>query len=364
MKIALIANDTTYVYNLRDELMQTIIAKGHSLVVVCDKGDHADDLVAMGVKLVELSVDRRGKNPLNDLKLMLTYNKILKEEKPDLVLTFNIKPDVYAGLACHHRKIPFLPNITGLGAVGYPGLMTKIIIELYKFSIKNAYCVFFQNSDNIKFFEDMGIKCQRKVLLPGSGVNVSKYIPIEYPVGKEFCFIGRILKEKGIEEYVTAAKNVLKEHPDAVFHIIGGCDGNYEDYLAEAVQTPGIIYHGHSSCVGDFIARCCCTLHPTYYPEGMSNVLLESGAIARPIITTDQCGCREIVDDGVNGFVVKQRDSADLTEKILKFLALPWDVRKDMGLAGRAKIEKEFDRRIVVDKYMTVINEVFDGKEG
>ncbi len=365
MKIALIANDTTYVYNLRFELMQAILSKGHSLVAVCERADHAEDLENAGIKIADVTVGRRGKNPLNDLKLLACYNKIIKAEKPDLVLTFNIKPDVYAGLVCHFRKIPFLANITGLGtAVEYPGPMQKLTVMLYRMSMKHANCVFFQNSENMEFFDKMSIKCNKKVLLPGSGVNTSKYIPMEYPVNKEFCFIGRILKEKGIEEFVTAAKAVLKQHPDAVFHIIGGCDSDYEAYLAEAVKTDGILYHGHSNCVGDFITRCCCTVHPTYYPEGMSNVLLESGAIARPIITTDRSGCREIVDDGVNGFVVNQRDAEDLTQKLISFLNLPWDVRKDMGLAGRAKVEREFDRRIVVDKYLTEINEVLNGKEG
>lgn len=363
MKVALIANDSTYVYNLRFELMQAIMAKGHSVVAVCERADHAEDLENAGITIVDVSVGRHSKNPLNDLKLLSFYSKVIKEIKPDLVLTFNIKPNVYAGLVCHRRKIPFLVNITGLGtAVEYPGPMQKLTVGLYRASVKNASCVFFQNSENMQFFDNHGIKCKKQVLLPGSGVNVSKYIPMDYPVNKEFCFIGRILKQKGIEEYVTAAKNVLKEHPDAVFHIIGGCDSDYDDYLAEAVQTEGIIYHGHSNCVGDFITRCCCTVHPTYYPEGMSNVLLESGAIARPIITTDRSGCREIVDDGVNGFIVNKQDSDDLTQKLLTFLAMPWDMRKDMGLAGRAKIEREFDRRIVVDKYLTEIDEVSNGR--
>ena len=359
MKVALIANDSTYVYNLRIELMQAIMAKGHSMVAVCERADHAEDLEKAGITLVDANVGRHSKNPLNDLKLLSFYNKAIKEIKPDLVLTFNIKPNIYAGLVCHSRKIPFLVNITGLGtAVEYPGPMQKLTVALYRASVKHANCVFFQNTENMQFFNDHGIKCQKQVLLPGSGVNVSKYIPMDYPVTKEFCFVGRILKEKGIEEYVAAAKNVLKEHPDAVFHIIGGCDSDYEDFLAEAAQTDGIIYHGHSNCVGDFITRCCCTVHPTYYPEGMSNVLLESGAVARPIITTDRSGCREIVDDGINGFIVNKQDSDDLTQKLLTFLAMPWDMRKDMGLAGRAKIEGEFDRRIVVDKYLTEIDEV------
>ena len=365
MKIVLSANDTTYVYNLRNEIMQALISKGHQVVVMCKMEDQVEELEAEGIKIVDISVGRRGKNPLNDLKLLFCYSKIIKAEKPDLVLTFNIKPNVYTGFACHRYKVPFFANITGLAAVGYTSkLIRNVILTLYRASLKRAHCIFFQNSYDMQFFEENNIKGKKAVLLPGSGVNVSKYIPMEYPTDKEFCFIGRMLKEKGIEEYVTAAKAVLKDHPDAVFHIVGGCDGNYEGYLAEATQTPGIVYHGYSNRVGDFIARCCCTVHPTYYPEGMSNVLLESGAVARPIITTDRIGCREIVDDGVNGFVVKQKDADDLTEKILKFLSLPWDVRKDMGLAGRAKVEREFDRRIVVDKYMTEINEVFDGKEG
>ncbi len=365
MKVALIANDSTYVYNLRLETIQAIMQKGHTVVAVCEKVDHAEKLEQLGVKIVDAAVGRHSKNPLNDLKLMGFYNKVIKAEKPDLVLTFNIKPNVYAGLVCHRRKVPFLVNITGLGtAVEYPGPMQKLTVMLYRMSVKHADCVFFQNSENMQFFEDKKIPCRKRVLLPGSGVNISKYIPMDYPEDLQFCFVGRILKEKGIEEYVTAAKEILKKYPTALFHIVGGCDADYEQYLEEAVKTQGICYHGHSNSVGEFITRCCCTVHPTYYPEGMSNVLLESGAIARPIITTDRSGCREIVEDGVNGFIVKQRDGADLTAKLERFISLDWQTRRDMGLAGRAKIEREFDRRIVVEKYMTEIDEVSDAKQG
>ncbi len=364
MTIALIANDTTYVYNLRLETILALLEQGHRVVAVCERATHAEELEGLGIELINCSVGRHGKNPLKDLSLLSFYKKTLKALKPDIALTFNIKPNVYSGLVCHKLKIPFLVNITGLGtAVEYPGLMQKLTVTLYRMSIKHADCVFFQNEENKQFFDNHKIRYKKSVLLPGSGVNVSKFLPVEYPEDKQFCFISRILKQKGVEQYVEAAREVRKSHPDAIFHVIGSCDdANYNSYLAKAQDDGAIIYHGHSHNVKDFIKQCCCTVHPTYYPEGMSNVLLESAAVARPIITTDRSGCREIIDEGVNGFIVRQKDTAHLIERLNAFLSLDRETRKNMGLAGRAKVEKEFDRNIVVEKYLIEINEVFNEK--
>ena len=194
----------------------------------------------------------------------------------------------------------------------------------------------------------------------GSGVNLSRFVPIEYPSDKtvEFAFISRIMKEKGVDQYLEAAEYIRKKYPNTVFHVCGFCEQAYEERLKDLHDRGVIVYHGMVRDIKTVLKDIHCTIHPTYYPEGISNVLLESSACARPIITTNRSGCREVIDDGVNGFIVNQKDSKDLIEKTEKFLSLSWEERKNMGLAGRAKVEREFDRQIVVEKYCDELKNV------
>ena len=200
-------------------------------------------------------------------------------------------------------------------------------------------------------------------LLPGSGVNVNHYEVLDYPNGEtvEFLFISRVMAAKGIDQYLEAANRIKKKYPNTVFHILGGCDDKSYQEKLQKLQEEGVIqYHGQQKSVLPFQKLSSCTIHPTYYPEGMSNVLLETAACGRPIITTDRSGCREIIDDGVNGYICKQKDSEDLIRQIEKFLALSWEQRRDMGLAGRKKIEKEFDRKYVVNAYLEEIDRALE----
>jgi galacturonosyltransferase len=185
-------------------------------------------------------------------------------------------------------------------------------------------------------------------------VNLQRFSPLEYPGEEttEFVFISRIMKEKGADQYLEAAEYIREKYPNTRFHICGFCEQAYEQKLKDLHDKGIIIYHGMVRDVKQVIAKTHCTIHPTYYPEGLSNVLLESAACARALITTNRSGCREVIDNGINGFVVEQKNAQDLIEKIEAFLALPWEQKKAMGIAGRAKVEKEFDRQIVVEKYL------------
>ena len=358
-KIMLIANDSTYVYNLRREVIETFITNGDKVVVVCEKKQHTEKLEQLGCSFCFITVERHGKNPFKDLLLMKTYKKIIEKEQPHVVLTYNIKPNVYAGIVCGKLKIPYLVNVCGLGTpVENPGLMQILTVQLYKLGVKKAACVFFQNSENEQFFNQRNMAPGKHCLLPGSGVNVSHFQVLEYPQTEtiDFLFISRVMKEKGIEQYLQAAEQIHQKYPNVIFHILGGCDDAiYKEKLNDLQQQGIIQYHGQQKDVLPFQKMSACTIHPTYYPEGMSNVLLESAACGRPIITTDRSGCREIIDDGINGFICKQKDTEDLIKQIEKFLSLSWQQRKDMGLAGRAKVEKEFDRQIVVNAYLNEV---------
>lgn len=359
--VALINNDHAWTYNLRREILKAMIDAGHRVVVIVGYGKRVDDLIDMGCEFIDVPVDRHGMNPFNELKLLLKYKKVLKELRPDVVLTYTIKPNVYAGYACGRLKIPFIANITGLGtAVENKGPLQGVFIKLLKIGLKKASMVFFQNSENMQFLLDKKAISGNYALLPGSGVNTAEFAPIEYPSGDtvEFVFIARIMKEKGIDQYLDAAIAIKEKYPNTKFHICGFCEKEYGERVERMAADGTVIYHGMVDDVRKVLAVTHCTVHPTYYPEGMSNVLLESCASARPIITTDRSGCREIVDDGVNGFVVRQQDSADLIEKIEKFLSLSHEERRKMGLAGREKVVREFDRQIVVDKYMEEVEKL------
>lgn len=358
-KILIMVNRDFVLYNFRIELVERLLKEKYKVYICLPYGEKVDKMVAMGAKFIPVEIDKRGTNPLRDLKLLRSYKKILKRLRPDIILMYTTKVDIYGGILAGRMKIPYLMNISGLGtALEYESLMQKLMIFLYKKAAKHAKCLFFQNTENQEFFEKHRIYQGVQKLIPGSGVNLNRWYLMDYPDDKngvEFLFIARVIKEKGIEEYLAAAKQIKKEYPHAVFHVLGPCDGEYEDMLKE-YELGGIIqYHGMVQDTREFLKRAHCTIHPSYYPEGISNVLLESAACGRPVITTNRSGCRETVDDGVTGFVFEQKDRAALIECVRKFMEMENEERKIMGLAGREKMVREFDREIVVGAYMRQI---------
>ncbi len=359
-KVLFLVNHDVVIYNFRLELVERLIADGHQVVISSPYGERIEDLKQLGCEYREIEISRHGMNPLKELALISAYKKLLKEVRPNIVFTYTIKPNIYGAMACRALGIPCVANITGLGtAVENGGIIQKLTVWLYKYAFKNIKKVYFQNTENMQFFVDKKIAVEKHDLLPGSGVNLQRFVPLEYPTEErvEFAFISRIMKEKGIDQYLDAAVYIKAKYPNTVFHVCGFCEQAYEEKLKELTEKGIIVYHGMVRDVKTVLKDVHCTIHPTYYPEGISNVLLESSACARPIITTNRSGCREVIDDGVNGFIVNQRDSKDLIEKIEKFLALSWEQQRDMGLAGRTKVEKEFDRQVVVEKYIQEVLE-------
>lgn len=358
-KVLILVNHDVVIYNFRRELVERLLSDGYQVTISSPYGERIDDLVDMGCKYIEAKIERHGTNPLNELKLLNYYKKLMRDVKPDIVLTYTIKPNIYGGLAANKYGIPYIANITGLGtAVEKKSIMQQMTIILYKLAFSNIQRVFFQNTENMKFFRDNNIVVNKHKLVPGSGVNLEHFQILDYPLEStiEFVFISRIMKEKGIDQYIEAAEYITMKYPNTKFHVCGFCEENYEDILDD-LQNKGILtYHGMIRDIRDILMKTHCTIHPTYYPEGLSNVLLESAASGRPIITTDRSGCREVVDQGINGFLIKQKNSKDLIEKVESFLKLSIEEKRQMGLAGRAKVEAEFDRQIVVDAYIEEIN--------
>lgn len=362
MKVLILANNSVGLYKFRRELLEALLANKHEVFISLPNGDFIEEMQQMGCHFIETDISRHGTNPITDLVLTKKYCSIIKSVNPDIVFTYTIKPNVYGGIACQLCKVPYVANVTGLGtAVENGGILQKITLALYRAGLRKATRVFFQNRANQDFMLKHKVVKDAYSLLPGSGVNLERFVPISYPEesdGVHFVFISRIMREKGIEQYLDAAAYFNVCHPELHFHICGFCEPEYKGKLDEYVQNGTVIYHGMVRNVREIHKISHCTIHPSFYPEGVNNVLLESCACARPIITTDRSGCREVVDDDVNGFVVKQRDSGDLIKKIEKFLALTHDQKKQMGLAGRTKVEREFDRKIVVDAYMKELENV------
>ncbi len=358
-KVMILANNDVGLYQFRKELIEALL-QTCEVHIVLPAGDFVSELTKMGCVFHETAFDRHGMNPVEELKLLRTYKQLLRQVKPDIVFSYTIKPNIYGAMACKALNIPCVANITGLGtAVENGGITQKITVTLYKIAFARIRKVFFQNTDNMQFFVDKRIALGKHDLLPGSGVNLQRFVPQELPPDEpvHFAFISRIMKEKGADQYLDAAEYITAKYPGTVFHVCGYCEQAYEERLRTLHDRGVIVYHGLIRNVPEFLRQVHCVIHPTYYPEGMSNVLLESCASARPIITTDRPGCREIIDDTVNGYVCAQQDSADLIEKVERFLALPPAERKQMGENGRHKVEREFDRNIVVNKYLAEMKE-------
>ena len=359
-KILILANDSGGLYHFRGELIQRL-SKKYEVICMVPNDEFGHELESVGGRCLVVPFNRTGKNPVKDFDLIMSYQRHIKSIKPKCVFTYTVKPNIYGGIACRLSHTPYVANITGLGnAVEKKSALQLVVLKMLKIGLKDAKKVFFQNKANEEFLLSNGIITGAHEIIPGSGVNLEKFTVMEYPHNEiiQFSFFGRMIKEKGIEQYLDAAEVIHNKYPNTLFHICGNPTDDYISRVNELEQKGIVKYHGMVRDVREVHLYSDCTVHPTFYPEGMSNVLLESCACGRPIITTDRPGCREIVDDGVNGFIVNERDTQDLIAKIEKMLRLSRKERAQLGLAGRTKVEREFDRRIIIDKYVEIISEI------
>lgn len=358
--VLVLTNNIGGLHSFRKEVMKAILDSGYKVTISYpDFDERASYFEGIGCKMVHTPFNRRGMNPIKDLSLLMTYIKLIQMVKPIVVLTYTIKSNIYGGIACRFCKVHQLANVTGLGdAIENGGLLSKIALGLYRFGIKKAK-VFFQNSANRTFCIKQGIVSEDAILLPGSGVNLLYHTYQEYPKDNDtkFLFIARLLKDKGTMEYFEMAKYIRDKYPQTEFQILGPCEGNFEKELGCLVENKYINYLGTTSDVRPYIASAHCTVMPSYH-EGLSNVNLESSANGRPVITTNVSGCRETVDDGITGFTCDAKSVDALKEAVEKFINLPYEEKKKMGVAARNKVEREFSRQIVVDVYLNEINRI------
>lgn len=353
MKVLVVANFDVGLYKFRKELIQEILNSGHEVYISLPNGDLVQPLVDMGCQFIETELDRRGMNPVTDLKLIGKYRKILNQVKPDLVITYTIKPNIYMGMLCKNRSIPYVINITGLGtAFQSHGMMLKVFVEMYKLACKKAQTVIFENCENMQIFKDYGIVKEQQCLLNnGAGVNLEEYPFTAYPNDEQirFLFVGRVMQEKGIDELYEAARRIEEEYNNVYFDIVGPYEDDYKDVTEQLVNDGVIEYHGFQEDVKPFIEKAHCFVLPSWH-EGMANTNLECGAMGRPIITSNIHGCLEAVEDGKTGFLAEPKNADDLYNKMKKFMDLPYDKKVEMGQASHNHIAKNFDKKDVVSK--------------
>ncbi|MEG2246576.1 MAG: glycosyltransferase family 4 protein [Peptostreptococcaceae bacterium] len=362
-KVLMFGNHEIVIYNFRRELVEKMIEEGYEVYVSLPYGPKVEYLKDMGCKFIDTSINRRNTNPIEDIKLFMNYRKILKQINPDVVLTYTVKPNVYGGIACRLAKVPYICNVTGLGS-GYlnGGIVQKVVQNLSKLSFRKSNRVFFQNTADMDLLIKQNVVGDNYGLLPGSGVNLNNYKVLPYPSEDEpisFNFVARVMKDKGIDEYLEAAKEIKEKYKNTEFNVIGMIDQLHYKEILEDYEKKGIIkYHGFQNDTIPFIEKCSCTINPSY-TEGMSNVLLESAACGRPIIASNIPGCQEIIDNNVNGYIFEVKNVDSLEKVIEKFIKLNYKDKVIMGINGRKKVEKEFDRNIVVEKYITEIKRLF-----
>lgn len=355
MKFFIITNHSYMLWQFRRELITSLLAKGEVVLSMPFVG-HEEDFAAMGCKCIRTEVDRRGINPVTDLKLYKTYVQQLKEEKPDMVITYSIKPNIYGGFACRQLKIPYCINVQGLGTAFQKEHIASIVTAMYKVALKKARTVFFENETNAEEFRKRGIvPLEKQTILHGAGVNLESYRFLDYPGeenGIHFLYLGRIMKEKGVEELFSAARSMKKCYGDKIhFDFVGFFEDEYKEVVEQMVQEGFLSFHGFSPDPKPYYGKSHCIVLPSYH-EGMSNVLLEAAATGRALIATDIPGCKEAVEDGKNGFLCKKKDAESLENCLEKFLQLSSEERRRMGIAGREKMEREFDKKKVVEATM------------
>ena len=372
--IALFTNNDDDIYCFRKELIEALLEEGYEMLISCPNGPKFELMKDISFKYDNPVIDRRGTNIIADLKLFFHYLKLLKKEKPSVVLTYTAKPNVYASMAARILGIPYINNVTGIGSVvNMKGMKKSFILWLFKMAYRGAACVMFQNSTNMKLALDSGMIKGDYKLIPGSGVDLKRYPLQNYPKGGDgktgevviFNYIGRILHDKGVDDYIAAARVIKKEYPNTEFNMIGFIEPTENHYIQDLKRLEDnkiIIYRGSQKDVKPWIARAHAIIHPSTYGEGMSNVLLENAASGRFIITTDNPGCRETTINEESGYIYHGGNINELVRAIEKFLKLDNEVRKKMGLTGRKYVKENFSREIVIKVYKEEIWRILNEK--
>lgn len=359
--VLILVNHEVVIYNFRKELVQKLVSQGYDVIISCPPGLKLKKLHEMGCKIIEQPIDRRSINPIKDIKLLFDYLKVFKKNKPDIVLTYTIKPNIYGGIISSILKVPYIATITGLGSsLNKESIMKKVMIRLYRVGLKKAKTIFVQNESNMIFLISNGFNQEQLLLVPGSGVNLREFELTPYPnsnVPLRFLFIGRIMKEKGVHELLEAAKELRMKGYNAEFHLAGFLDDRFDFSTTDIPEN--VKFLGAVNDVKSKIETAHAVILPSYH-EGMSNALLEAAASGRPLIASNIPGCNEIIDEPCNGYLFKVGSANSIVEKVEKFILLSYEEKQKMGYASREKVTKEFDRDKIITNYYNKILEVLE----
>ena len=364
--ILLIGSSEVSICNFRKELVERLLDEEYKVIISSPYGSKFNELIDKGCIFVDTPMNRRSKNVIKDIDLFCRYIHMMMKYHPGVVITYTIKPNLYGSIAAILRRIPCIMNVTGLGTeLEHSGASRTALITALKPLMKASACVFFQNIIHLNMFREMGIIKDNYKLVAGSGVNLSEHVVLPYVENRSdinFLFVGRLMQEKGIAELVEATKIAKAVNPDISVTALGFCVDEYKDTF-ERINSDNVIEHlEYTDDVDDVIRKCDAVINPSYH-EGMSNALLEGAACGRPVLASNVTGCIETLEDGKTGFIFKVKDAQDMADKMLMFAALPDEKRKQMGVDGRIKMEKEFDREKVVDSYMEEIRRILNVQE-
>lgn len=373
MNIAITANTSWYLYNFRKNTFIRLIQEGYKVYAISPEDEYSEKLQELGVTFINVNINKSGVNPIQEIATLFSFYYIYRKLTLDVVLNFTPKNNVYSTIAAKLRGISVINNIAGLGVTFIKDdFKSKFMKALYRISQKFADIVFFQNEDDRTLFIDNNlINIEKTDRLPGSGVDLSRFLVSEAPNDDvvRFLLIARMLHDKGIGHYVEAARVLKSKFGSKVeFRLLGflGVDNpsavtktEMDSWVKEGVVT----YLGTSDSVETEIAFADCIVLPSYYREGVPKTLLEAGAMGKPIVTTDNVGCRETVDEGINGYLCFPRSTNSLVASLESMFSLEHDKRVSMGVASRKKVEQHFDEEIVINKYISAINKVFKDKK-
>lgn len=369
--ILLSVNNSWNVLNFRASLVRRLQAEGYEVAVASPPDAHAPDLAGLGVAHIPVAIDSKGLSPLADLRLFFRYWSILRRHRPAAFLAWTIKPNIYGSLAAHFARVPVVNNVSGLGtAFIRKGPLTTLVSFLYRLAFSRSATVFFQNPDDRALFVGGGmVDGARTALLPGSGIDTDRFAPVDRPHGREpftFLLIARLLRDKGVIEYVEAARHLRANGIVARFRILGALDAENRTAIDRetlaAWLEEGVVEHlGQAADVRPAIAAADCVVLPSYR-EGMPRALLEGAALAKPLIATRVPGCVEIAREGVNALLCEARDAASLADAMRRMIALPADQRRAMGEAGRRIAVAEFADAIVTDRYLAAVAAAVRGR--
>ena len=361
-KYLIIANNSGGLYRFRKDLIKRLLSDGYEVYAITPFDESIDELKRLGVKLIEQTMNRRGTNPMQEIRLLLDYRRIVNCVQPDVIVTYTIKPGIYGGLIARRMKIPYAVNITGLGtAFEKAGFFREIIVRLWKTALRSAKCVFFENEENAQIFCDLSIVKKEQIhVLHGAGVNLEDFPFAEYPEDESlihFLFIGRIMREKGMDELLEAIECLQQQYRNVRLDILGRCEEHYELRLKELEERGIIKYYGYQEDVQMYIRQAHAFVLPSYH-EGMANTLLEAAAMGRPLITSNIHGCMEAVLDGETGYLCEVKNSESLMHQMERFMNLSYQQKCSMGKKSHDYVAEYFDKENIVQETIEILYEM------